>query len=237
MPAFLAMVEGDEGYVGDVYFTKHAVNARRAVCDEWNDGEFAGSIVRRMRHLDKYEETGWVPMTDMAYEGWWSECYHCGIKLTDSEQYDDDDNEFVLNPEDFVGNFGGTTFCCQTCHDDYFDQSNAKKAYTRMVETRLKLEVEKRFGTKGITFLETSWSNISVRWDSDQKSPRLDKGKVRFDSDRTEYGAMGYAIKNPRANPEEWEFQFSYSRGHTDAVHSFVRERTGLVLDKPESLP
>jgi len=153
MPAYLATVEWEEGCTGDVYFVEHAIEARRAVCDHWQDGELGGATVRRMVHLDKYEGDGKIPMIEMIYMGWWAECYHCGMKMTADEQYDDDDNEFIMDIENIVGVFNGPSFCCQECSDIYYARRQATEGAREKQRRELEAIVISRLGARTFLFL------------------------------------------------------------------------------------
>jgi len=157
MPAFLATVDGDEGSVGDVYFVKHAIEARRHVCNEWQDGELSGARVKRVPELDQYEEQGWIPMIEMIYRGWWSECYNCHLKLTADEQYDDDDNEFIMDIDKIVGTFNGPSFCCQQCSDEFFGRRDAEKGLKNKHRRELQALVISRLGMGTIRGCRKHW--------------------------------------------------------------------------------
>lgn len=235
MPAFLAKVESDEGYVGDVYFVKQAVHARRAVCDEHQDGEFGGAIVTRMPHFDKYEEQGWVPMRDMAYEGWRSECMGCHIKLCDDEQYDDDDNEFILDIDKVVGPFGGWAFCTQECSDEFHQKRAVQDSMMCALESRMKANIESKYGVQGILYPETTWNkgfHADVRWD--KGSPYVREAHLQFSVPGCEYGGCTYRMKDEEGTGKP-DYSLSYAKGDEDAVLAFIKERTGIVLDKHES--
>lgn len=235
MPAFLAKVESDEGYVGDVYFVKHAVNARRRVCEEHQDGEFSGAIVTRMPHFDKYEEQGWVPMRDMAYEGWWSECTGCHIKLCEDEQYDDDDNEFILDIDKFVGPFGGASFCTQECSDDFYARRTMEAAMGAELENMMKAKVESKYGVRGIEYPKTDWPRsfwANVKHAED--GPYVEKAQLQFTVPGCVHGGMTYMMEDSKGTGKP-EYSMTYARGDEDAVLAFIKERTGMVLDKHDS--
>lgn len=229
MPAFLAMVEGDEGHVGGVYFTKRNIEARRAVCDEWQDGELGGATVRRMPHFDKYEERGRVPMADMMLEGWWSECYNCWKKLTVDEQYDDDDNEFYINPDDVIGDFGGPCFCCQECHDKWHRERDIKRMVKAELENTMKAKIESKFGVEGIEY-----RGFHAHVTFDDKGPIVQEASVRFDVPGCQHGGMLYRLDD-KEHTREPTYTMTYLQRDHAAVAAFFLERTGRVLDNPES--
>jgi len=236
MPAFIATVEGDEGRVGGVYFVPQAIHARRAVCDYWQDGELSGAEVRRARQLDKYEEQGWVPIAEMIYEGWWAECYNCGMKLTADEQYDDDDNEFILNPDDFTGVFNGWSFCCQECEDTYRLHRDMERDMRCKLLDMMKAKLESKFGIDGIIYTDTedgfrNGYHADIRWKED--GPYVSKASLHFKVPGCKYG-LHYSLDDPEGagNPD---YNVSYHPHDHDAVSAFFLERTGRVLDKPES--
>lgn len=225
MPAYLAMVEGDEGYVGGVYFTPQAIHARRAVCDQWQDGELTGAIVKRMRHFDRYEEAGAVPMRDMIYENWWSECYNCGVKLTLDEQYDADDNEFYIDPDKVVGNFGGATFCCQECKDDSERKRHEDNHIKAQLLNRMQANIEAMFGAEGITYADDFYAYIK----RDQDIPYVLSAQLRFHIPGDCWGGVTYSYDN-EGNKGEPKYSISYPRGDSEVVKAFYKERTGIVL-------
>lgn len=232
MPAFLAMVEGEEGYVGDVYFVEHAINARRAVCDEWQDGELSGAKVRRMPHFDQYEAQGWVPMRDMAYEGWWSECYNCDVRLTDSEQYDDDDNEFCLNPDDFTGMFGGRCFCSQKCEDEYNLRQFKKETVELRTQDKMRAHLESKFGVAGIEYTKRDDGYLNgftstILWKDTE--PYVKKASMHFKVPGCQFGLhLDFDL-----DKGEHPYSVTYHPEDHDCVASFFLERTGRVLDNP----
>jgi len=232
MPAFLATVEGDEGCVGDVYFEKHAINARRHVCDYWQDGELSGARVVRVPHLDQYEQQGWVPMIEMIYMGWWSECYNCHTKLTADEQYDDDDNEFIMDIDKIVGMFNGPSFCCQHCSDEFFGRRDAENGLKEKHRRELQALVVSRLGTDGIDFCDNRdkhFFDFSVKWDAD--IPWMEKATVRFDIPGTKYGAIS-VHRERKSRLGETSFHYSYRPDYEDVFIEFFKERTGRTLDK-----
>ncbi len=236
MPAFLAKVESDEGYVGDVYFVKHAVNARRSVCDEHQDGEFSGAIVTRMPHFDKYEAQGWVPMRDMAYEGWWSECTGCHIKLCEDEQYDDDDNEFILDIDKFVGPFGGGSFCTQECSDDFHKRKKIENSMKAELENMMKAKIESKYGVVGIVYPDQDWPKsfwTNVVWGKGG-GPYVSKAQLNFLVPGCNHGGCTYVLEDPDGTGKP-VYTMSYARGDEDVVLAFIKERTGISLDKHDS--
>lgn len=237
MPAFIATVEGDEGRVGDVYFVPQAIHARRAVCDYWQDGELSGAEVRRAPHLDQYEEQGWVPISDMVYEGWWAECDHCGIKLTADEQYDDDDNEFVLNPDDFTGVFNGWTFCCQSCEDTFRLRRDMERDMRLKMLDMMQAKLESKFGADGLVFTEDkdgyrNGYHATVAWNGD--TPFIKQASLHFKVPGCQYG-LHYDVQDEKGTGDP-TYSVSYNPHDHDAVAAFFKERTGRTLDKPESV-
>ncbi len=238
MPAFIATVEGEDGRVGDVYFVKHAINARRAVCDYWQDGELNGAEVRRAPQLDKYEEQGWVPITDMIYAGWWAECYECGIRLTDDYQYDEDDNEFILNPDDFVGVFNGQSFCCQECHDTFHRKRHTEMQMKGELLNMMQAKLEAKFGVGGLEFPETHNEygrgfHCNIKW-TNEGTPFVAQAQLNFKVPGCEHGGLYYRLDNPQASDDP-TYELSYAQGDHDAIAAFFLERTGRVLDKPKA--
>jgi len=232
MPAFLATVDGDEGSVGDVYFVKHAIEARRHVCNEWQDGELSGARVKRVPELDQYEEQGWIPMIEMIYRGWWSECYNCHLKLTADEQYDDDDNEFIMDIDKIVGTFNGPSFCCQQCSDEFFGRRDAEKGLKNKHRRELQALVISRLGTEGVHFFEETdrgFFDFNVQWDGD--NPWMQKALVRFDIPGTKNGAISIH-RERKSRLSESTFHYSYRPDYEDAFIAFFKERTGRTLDK-----
>ena len=238
MPAFIATVEGEEGRVGDVYFVNHAINARRAVCDHWQDGEFSGASVKRAPRLDQYEEQGWVPISDMVYAGWWAECYECGIKLTDDYQYDDDDNEYILNPEDFVGVFNGQVFCCKKCHDTFHYKHHVEMQMKGELLNMMQAKLESKFGVDGLEFpvITDEYSqqfHCTIKWTT-QNTPYVSQAQLNFQVPGCEKGGLYYHLVCEKA-ADEPTYELTYVQGDHDAVAAFFLERTGLVLDKPKA--
>lgn len=193
MPAFLAMVESDEGYVGDVYFVKHAIEARRAVCDEWQDGDLGGAKVKRMPHFDKYEEQGWVPMIDMIAEGWWSECSYCFAKLTDDEQYDADGEPFELDVSRVVGVFGGHAFCCPEHQKAWRRERDIERMMKAELENRMQAAMESKFGVDGLMFSDKFWCSIQFN----DGAPSVRGATLHFDVPGTSNGALTYRLTDP----------------------------------------
>jgi len=94
-----------------IYFMTHDIHARRAFAEEHNDGEIVGIHVKREKALDRYEEAGKVPFWLLALMGWWSECDHCGQRVSE-----DDLNDRNLDPTEIVGTFCSRVYCSPVCH-------------------------------------------------------------------------------------------------------------------------
>lgn len=226
MVAFLAMVESDEGYVGGVYFAHRAIEARRAVCDEWQDGELGGATVRRVPHFDQYEAKGAVPMSDMMLEGWWSECTNCWKKLTIDEQYDDDGNEFLVNPDDVIGDFGDACFCSSECQEEWKVKQDKKAHLLGKTENDLKAKIEAKFGVQDIEY-----THFYAYIPMNVLEPFVQQAQVKFRVPECQHGGISYGFVVESGCPPE--YQMSYARGDHDAVAKFFKDRTGNVLDTP----
>jgi len=240
MPAFIATVEGDEGRIGGVYFTPQAIHARRAVCDEYQDGYLSGAEVHRVPSFDKYEKERGVPVWEMLDRGWWTECYHCHQKMTTDELYDENDNEYYMDIMACVGYFDGLHFCCQSCSDAFH--------YRRAVEQQMKGELlemmqaklESKFGTQGIEYPDlegqaSSWNyygpgyNCQVEWK--HEVPCVISARLAFKFPGCKFW-MSYTVENKERidNPE---YKMGYHPEDHEAVADFFLERTGRVLDTP----
>lgn len=104
-----AVQEEDEG-TGGIVFAKTNAQARRIGANRFHE-EWDGVTCRRATWADQYAP-GPVPFKAMFENGWWQECYGCGVRI-EQDGYDDNGNYIDF---DIVETAAGI-FCTPGCHD------------------------------------------------------------------------------------------------------------------------
>lgn len=141
-------VSGDNH--GFVVFEDHAIVARRRGADMFNDGDIRGMRVKREHSLDKYSESGAVPMKDMVSLGWWSTCSHCcreiNSGLYEDILYNSDGDEIGAAASwPPIGIFGSIVFCDIECKKLY-DVEQRRNSKVKIEEVlNLKNKVDHHF--------------------------------------------------------------------------------------------
>lgn len=222
MSAFLAMVEGCDGYVGGPYFGKQHIHARRQCADQWNDGEIGGVIVERMRHWDQYEEDGKIPLPEILSLGWWAECDFCGSRICeDEEEYQDG----LKKIDDAIGTWGGPTYCSQRCADER-DKMKKRQA-DENVEAYRQLEscLLRKLGP-GVEF---DYASYYAGWRNEGPF----EVRIVFKVPDTKHSvSFSHAAYMPGMKVEKATLRFSEC--DREAVTKYWFERTGIVLGAGE---
>lgn len=108
-----AVHDNYEGY-GAVVFAAYAATARRLGANELGIEWESVESCRRAPHFDQYAP-GPVPTMVLIEHGWWSECVHCGRRV--SNDMADELESDGLDPDDFVPRPAGKggVFCSEGC--------------------------------------------------------------------------------------------------------------------------
>lgn len=138
--------EEDEG-TGGIVFASSNVVARRLGANLYNDGEFAGLMVRRVAWADEYAP-GPVPELVMVEHGWWFECMGCGVRIDESLEADNEDGTFrTLKPVEL----GHNLYCSDECHTAYVTDRAARKGAEALAAAALEAELGAKF--PGVTIV------------------------------------------------------------------------------------
>jgi hypothetical protein len=75
--------------------------------------------IERSPDHDKYAELDYVPAKVLYDEGWWYPCNWCERRVSETEEYEDDDGNFI---EPVFEN--KNIFCSSTCHASWNKSKN-----------------------------------------------------------------------------------------------------------------
>jgi len=128
MKAYTAVEELSGEYSGTVVYADSNVEARRIAAGELTDGEFGGLRVRREPSLDVYQGKP-IPMAEMIWMGWWTDCTNCGVRVN-SEMYEDEEEYENKTP---CGTFFGAGFCSDECKKEW----QSKKEREPLIKYRM----------------------------------------------------------------------------------------------------
>jgi len=105
-------VQEDCENTGGIYFAKHQITALKHGASEYGDGDINGWTARRAPWADQYAP-GPCPKLVMIENGWWWECFGCGVIINDQyEAYDENGDTRELSPVEH----GTGVYCCEECY-------------------------------------------------------------------------------------------------------------------------
>jgi len=137
--------ETDE-WSGGIVFSRSSIEARRIGANLLDMDETAGLTVHRRQDLDQYADTG-VPARVLVEEGWYFECYGCGLRINDSGMAD-----MGLPMSGIVGKEHGAVYCSHACRMESRAEEAAADAFGKAFLDMLQDVVRRRFPGAEIHF-------------------------------------------------------------------------------------
>lgn len=131
-----------------IIFAETAGKAKWYFVDQHCDGWFEDVSCRRAKHLDQYVESSNIPFSVLVADGWWTECFHCGMHIDEDTLIDEG-----KTVDGVIGAYTGRVYCSAECKRSALEEKEKLDKFEDEIVRAMIWKLEDRFKGAHIEFV------------------------------------------------------------------------------------